>query len=123
MKKIVAIFFAFLILLQCSIKTGIVAYFHLNQKYIAETLCENKNNVSMHCKGKCYLKKKLKEQDKQESKLASILKELKDCTGLLSSFVSFSIKPLQPVAESGKSFYLISYFSFPLSEILQPPQS
>lgn len=41
--------------------------FEANQKYIAKELCENRNKPEMHCNGKCYLMKKLKQaQDKEQ---------------------------------------------------------
>ncbi len=42
-------------------KTGIWMWFKANQKWIAENLCENKNNEKADlCKGCCYLDKQLK---------------------------------------------------------------
>ena len=41
--------------------------FEANQTYIAKELCENKDKPEMHCNGKCYLMKKLKQaQDKEQ---------------------------------------------------------
>jgi len=41
--------------------------FEVNQKYIATELCENRDKPEMHCNGKCYLMKKLKQaQDKEQ---------------------------------------------------------
>ncbi len=41
--------------------------FEANQNYIAKELCENKDKPEMHCNGKCYLMKKLKQaQDKEQ---------------------------------------------------------
>lgn len=40
----------------------------INQAAITELLCENKEQVEMHCKGKCHLKKQLdKANDSTES--------------------------------------------------------
>lgn len=44
----------------------IVAGFDLNQKYIAEKLCVNKSRPWMHCNGRCYLMKKLKQAADKE---------------------------------------------------------
>ncbi|WEK17534.1 MAG: hypothetical protein P0Y49_12080 [Candidatus Pedobacter colombiensis] len=45
----------------------VFAGFELNQKYIAAELCVNKNRPELHCNGKCYLMKKLKQaQDKEQ---------------------------------------------------------
>lgn len=42
--------------------------FEVNQKYIAKELCENKDKPQMHCNGKCYLMKKLKQAQEKEQK-------------------------------------------------------
>lgn len=42
--------------------------FELNQKYIASTLCENRDKPEMHCNGKCYLSKKIKQAEEREKK-------------------------------------------------------
>jgi hypothetical protein len=108
-------------MLQCSIKAGIVAYYHLNQDYIAANLCENKDNVAMNCKGKCYLNKKMNTQEKHENKLSSILKELKDTSGFLSSYsISFAF-PAKHAVVAQSSHYLLKYYPSPLKGIFQPP--
>jgi hypothetical protein len=43
----------------------IKADYILNRTFISNTLCVNKEKPEMHCEGKCYLNKKLK-QDKQD---------------------------------------------------------
>ena len=42
--------------------------FEANNKYIAENLCVNKSRPWMHCNGKCYLMKKLKQAEEKEKK-------------------------------------------------------
>ena len=46
----------------------IYAGFELNQKYIAENLCINKNKPWMHCNGKCFFMRKIKEAQDNEKK-------------------------------------------------------
>jgi hypothetical protein len=121
MQKIAVIALTAIILLQCCIKTGIVTYFHLNHDFIASTLCENKGNVSMNCKGKCYLTKKINEQEKRENKLTSILKDLKDGIDFLPSTTVFSLLPTGATIQTEKPGYRDKFYSSPLAEILQPP--
>jgi hypothetical protein len=45
----------------------IQADFSLNRDFIAKVLCVNKEKPAMKCNGKCYLVKKLNEQQNQES--------------------------------------------------------
>src|SRR6201996_7324458 len=55
----------------------IYAGFELNQKYIAENLCVNRNKPWLHCNGKCYFAKKLKQaQEKQNSEESQSQKNL-----------------------------------------------
>lgn len=55
----------------------IYAGFKLNQKYIAENLCVNKDRPWLHCNGKCYFVKKLKQaQEKQNSEEGQSQKNL-----------------------------------------------
>ncbi|RQP18770.1 hypothetical protein [Parapedobacter defluvii] len=46
----------------------ITAAFELNRPYIAEYLCINKDKPMLHCDGKCYLARKLKEAEEKEKK-------------------------------------------------------
>jgi len=46
----------------------IYAGFEMNRDYIAAKLCENRNKPQLHCNGKCYLMKKIKQaEDKQNN--------------------------------------------------------
>lgn len=62
------------ILLICSLfaenisRLLITAAFELNQQYIAEYFCVNKDKPMLHCDGKCYLARKLKEAEEKEKK-------------------------------------------------------
>ncbi|TFF39720.1 hypothetical protein [Mucilaginibacter psychrotolerans] len=46
----------------------VYAGFELNQKYISKSLCVNKSKPWMHCNGRCYLMKKLKQTEEKEKK-------------------------------------------------------
>jgi len=50
--------------------SGLFVYlgFEANQSYIAKELCENKDKPQLHCEGKCFLKKKLKQAQEKEQK-------------------------------------------------------
>ncbi|MDN3205163.1 hypothetical protein [Algoriphagus sediminis] len=50
------------------LKVGIIIDFKVNQDFIAEVLCINKEKPMMNCDGKCYLSKKLKKAKEQEEK-------------------------------------------------------
>jgi hypothetical protein len=44
----------------------VYAGFKLNSKYIATKLCENRDKPWLHCNGKCYFMKKLKQAEERE---------------------------------------------------------
>jgi hypothetical protein len=48
----------------------VYAGFRLNQSYIAANLCENRNKPQMHCNGRCYLMKKLKQAEEKQNNAA-----------------------------------------------------
>ena len=66
MKIFATIFLTFVIFIQAFSTFIIQADFYVNRSYIAENLCINKDKPMMHCNGKCYLSKKLKQQEKQD---------------------------------------------------------
>jgi hypothetical protein len=45
----------------------IYAGYQLNKNYIAAKLCENRNRPWLHCNGKCYLMKKLKQAEEKQN--------------------------------------------------------
>lgn len=46
----------------------VYAGFELNQKYIAGNLCVNKSRPWMHCNGRCYFMRKVKQAEENEKK-------------------------------------------------------
>lgn len=60
-----------LLLIICIVSSGfsrffVYAGFQLNQKYIAANLCINKDKPWLHCNGKCYFMKKIKQAEEKE---------------------------------------------------------
>jgi hypothetical protein len=45
----------------------IYAGFELNKNYIATKLCENRNKPWMHCNGKCYLVKRIRQAEEKQN--------------------------------------------------------
>jgi hypothetical protein len=109
MKGFVSIIFALLILIQSGFKLVIIGYFHLNRNEITQRFCENKTRPSMNCKGKCYLMKRLKSQEKTEQTRTEWLKKASmvvlgwmpafdfsfqapECSNLLSTYFHYQSK-------------------------------
>jgi hypothetical protein len=67
MKIFATIFLTFTIFIQTFSTFIIKADFYINQSYIAKNLCVNKDKPMMHCNGKCYLSKKLKQQEQDQT--------------------------------------------------------
>lgn len=64
--RIIASIFILVFLCQTFSGTFILVDFYANQKFIAKTSCENRNRPSMHCNGKCQLKKKLSQEQNKD---------------------------------------------------------
>jgi hypothetical protein len=82
------------------IKIGIFIDFKINQDFISEVLCINKEKPMSTCNGKCFLAQKLKKAEEQEKKQAPSTKKERldfvyyqskssvDCTQYSELFVS-----------------------------------
>lgn len=114
-----------LALINCGFsRFAVFAGFELNQKFIAENLCVNKARPWMHCNGKCYFMKKIKQAEENEKKQA----ERDGLSRLEVSFFSepFTIAFLEPVAiektSSEFTTYTYQYFSRYIDTIFRPPK-
>jgi hypothetical protein len=94
--------------------------FQMNQRYIATTLCENRDKPWLHCNGRCYLMKKIKAaEDKEKSEERQTQKNLVQQTFCSSiNNVVFSSRLLQIFPQTFKS---MSPRYVPLG-LLRPPQ-
>lgn len=123
MKKLATLLLVLIVLLQCSMKMAIVAYYQINKEFIASTLCENRAKPMLHCDGKCYLKKKIKAQESNESKLAGFLKQMPEVSYFPTPFdLSLPTQSYEVVAISFNSTYSFTYDSTSKSPIFQPPK-
>lgn len=66
LKNLATIFLILVIFLQTFSRFAVQADYLINIGYIVKNLCVNKDKPAMHCNGKCYLAKQLKQQEKQE---------------------------------------------------------
>jgi hypothetical protein len=64
-----------LVLLQTFSREVLVVDFTLNRATITARFCVNKARPQLHCDGKCYFAKKLKQQQERENKAPNPLKE------------------------------------------------
>ncbi|HWB63149.1 MAG TPA: hypothetical protein VG603_06555 [Chitinophagales bacterium] len=80
-KGFIAILIVAGIIGQSAVNVGISIYYHLDQKYIAQQLCVNRNNPQLHCNGHCYLVKQLKKAEQSEKQSAQFIKEREGIIG------------------------------------------
>ncbi|MFN8166406.1 MAG: hypothetical protein U0X76_09655 [Bacteroidia bacterium] len=66
---------ALLIFAQSVSTAFVLAGYELNRSYISKNLCENKSKPSLHCNGKCHLKKELQKETDDSGNGSVLLKE------------------------------------------------
>jgi hypothetical protein len=67
MRQATAYTLVLLICVQSFYQAGLVSWFYANQSSIAMAHCVNLNKPQLHCDGKCFLAKKLKEAEKENA--------------------------------------------------------
>lgn len=72
MKKALLVFLALVFVIHGTSNLWIWVAFKIQQEYVASNLCENRFKPQTLCKGKCYLSKKLDENQKQGKDLPGI---------------------------------------------------
>ena len=124
MKSVIAYILLLAVMLPTLSPWGTVAYYHINKTYIARELCENRQKPIAMCYGKCYIPKKLKEQqdkkDKETTERVENMPFLQLFLETVSGFI-FDEKPI-PDLISPRFFFRISDYSTPATGILRPPQ-
>lgn len=103
----------------------IMADYLVNQDYIKEYLCINKNRSNLQCNGKCYLTKQLKENEpmKGTDPLFSFLKITKINYADISNILSQDVLTL--IASIFKKQYFIysdSNYTQVTPKIFHPPR-
>lgn len=75
MKHIIVILLTASFFLQNIGKLIVVINYRINKEYIAENLCENRDEPESCCEGKCHLEKELDKEEKKENGPANTIKE------------------------------------------------
>jgi hypothetical protein len=98
----------------------VYAGFELNRNYIVTKLCENRDKPAVHCDGKCYFAKKIKQvDDKQASDERQSQKSLFQEVFVISSTdIQFHTSLLQVISTP----YDSSLPPTPAAVIFQPPR-
>ena len=68
MRKLISISLLFALSFECFSNIYVWAGYELNKSYISSVLCVNRDNPAMHCDGKCFLDKQLKQNQQRQDK-------------------------------------------------------
>jgi hypothetical protein len=102
---------------------GAVAYYRVNQDYIAKNLCVNRDKPKMNCNGQCYLAKQLKAQEEKESKTAN--ERLEKLPEIILTFQEINQSPALPnliLFQNQVPFHYISLHGIDLQfGLIKPP--
>jgi len=99
----------------------VTAAFELNQQYIAEYFCINKDKPLLHCDGKCFLAKKLKETEEKEKKTEKELQKVSYQPAFITEKTSLAFLPVPDDIDQPTEFS----FALPTRtlEIFRPPRA
>ena len=98
----------------------VYAGFEMNENYIVSKLCVNRDKPEMHCNGKCYLMRKLKQAEQKEKSHERETQRSLFQPGVVvenSSIVHYTVSILREY-KSELPFRLPQY----AAEIFQPPR-
>ena len=123
MKKGLTLILLLIILLQSSMKSIYVAYYQIKREYISSVLCINKDKPTSSCHGKCYLMKKMVEQEKQEQTIPSVLKGLDEVVLFFVTFNwNFNLSNNSEAFVASVDAYEMPVYKTPTDFVIQPPQ-
>jgi hypothetical protein len=118
-------FFAYLlmalVLLQTFSRELLVVNFTLNRATITARFCVNKARPALHCDGKCYFAKKLKQQEERESKAPSPLKERLEMLPAMFSGWQAPVVARVPQAARRYAPFVPGHYAALLGAVFHPP--
>jgi hypothetical protein len=122
LKQLGAILLLVIVMAQTFSKCWLMVSFAINQRTIAATLCENRAKPNSSCHGKCYLRKQMANQEKQESAPLNGGKEKFEV--LLFNEVS-KVMPVEPVTDISTYFpaYTAATIQQSAAAIFHPPRA
>jgi len=96
------------------------AGFELNESYIVSKLCINRDKPQMHCNGKCYLMRKLKQAEQKERNRAHENQRSMYQLGVVVEKLSFNpyMVRVERIYKPELPFLLPAY----AADIFQPPR-
>lgn len=124
MRSVIAYILLAAIMLPTLSPWGTIAYFKLNREYIAKVLCENRKRPELHCDGKCYLAKKLKQQQEKQDKETSEKVHNMPVIQLFTPLsYTYNFEPEETVfREPVRFFHQLLFYAAPVAQLLRPPR-
>lgn len=118
MKKGLCILLLSIFSIQAFYTAGVVTWFHLNKNYVVSVLCENRDAPEKKCNGNCVLRKKAKQESKDETTTRTVqLVEIAPC---IITEVNFTFT-VTSTETNHKSFLENNYHFTPEYSIFRPP--
>jgi hypothetical protein len=124
LKKIVSIILLFALMITITASYWVFIGFSLNQRYISTVICENKSRPEMHCNGKCYLMKKLKQAEENENRGGSnkISKVLELESVIPAKLIQSDNILFESIKRTVNTFYISSYDKEFIVSFFHPPR-
>lgn len=123
MRSLIAYILLAAIMLPTLSPWGTIAYFKLNREYIAKVLCENRKRPELHCDGKCYLAKKLRQQkEKQDKETSEKVHNIPVIQLFTPQRYTYNFEPeTVEFREPVRFFHQLLLYSAPIGKLLRPP--
>jgi hypothetical protein len=123
LRKFLSIVLLFAILTPELTKAWIYIDFKINQDFIAEFLCINKDKPALKCNGNCHLAKELKKiDDKEQKELPKAVLEKSEINLFICAFTFNFDRPLNNKNNKVKFYYTNLLVTSYYSDIFHPPQ-
>lgn len=101
-------------------KAVVLLDYQINKKYIASTLCVNRDKPGSCCHGKCFLKKQLQKEDDQGKKGIPLSKDKLDVSLFCESFSASNFNH-QISDNIFPDYYSVKEYSNISSPVFHPP--
>lgn len=122
LKKVLAILFLFSYIVAMLRPIAPIIEYAINQDYIAEFLCINKDKPELKCNGKCHLKKEIKKAQEETHKSLSINIEDYPISPVYNFNSSLNKTFTSSTYKSVFYSYTKKYIYLYISDIFHPPQ-
>ncbi|WP_461453108.1 hypothetical protein [Mucilaginibacter sp.] len=101
------------------------AGFKLNRQYISQNLCINRFKPSLHCNGRCYFMRKIKQAEENEKKQTSRSGSNRVEVSFLKEPFSFLFQEPAIIDQVSVSIHTLAYAytSHYLDTVFRPPKS